>query len=104
MSSTAPEAMFPESRTSLIGRERDIEQIGALLTDPTVSLVTLTGPGGIGKTRIAVRVADSVREEFPSGVTLASLVALRDVSLVLPTIIQAFDPKLAGDGYDLRRL
>ena len=104
MSSKAPETSFPESRTSLIGRERDIERVCALLTDPSVSLVTLTGPGGIGKTRIALRVADAVREEFPSGVTLASLASLRDVSLVLPTIVQAFDPKLGGDGYDLRRL
>src|SRR4051794_2687760 len=104
MSSKAPETSFPESRTSLVGRERDIERVCALLTDSSVSLVTVTGPGGIGKTRIALRVADAIREEFRSGVTLASLASLRDVSLVLPTIIQAFDPKLGGDGYDLRRL
>lgn len=104
MSAVNADAGFPESRTSLVGRERDISLICALLADPSASLVTLTGPGGIGKTRIALRVAEEARETFPSGVTLASLASLRDVSLVLPTIVQAFDPKLGGDGFDLKRL
>src|SRR6516225_2949794 len=51
----------------LIGREREIQAIGALLLGESVRLVTLTGPGGIGKTRLALAAARCVEAEFPDG-------------------------------------
>jgi predicted ATPase/DNA-binding CsgD family transcriptional regulator len=104
MSSAVPEAPLSEWRTSFVGRDRDVAAVAALLKASGVSLVTLTGPGGIGKTRLALRVAEEVRPSFPSGVTVVSLSAIHDTSLVLPTIIQAFDLRTGGDVTDLRRI
>src|SRR5215218_8821211 len=98
------EAPLTDWRTSFVGRERDIAAVSALLPQPGTSLVTLTGPGGIGKTRLALRVADEVRGHFADGVTVVSLGAIRDTALVLPSIIQAFDLRTGGDVPDLRRL
>ncbi|MBI4280283.1 MAG: tetratricopeptide repeat protein [Armatimonadetes bacterium] len=71
---------LPRPLTSFIGREREIAEIKGLLS--TARLVTLTGPGGSGKTRLAVQVAAELLSRFPDGVWLVELAALRDSSLV----------------------
>ena len=79
---------LPAEASSLVGRERELEELSQLLAYGDVRLVTLTGPGGTGKTRLALRVAAELIERFRNGVFLVSLAALTDPQLVLPTIAQ----------------
>lgn len=72
----------PEPLTSLVGREPEIRQIAALLSRPETRHLTLSGPGGIGKTRLALRIAQSVGDDFPDGISFIDLSSLSDPSLV----------------------
>src|SRR5215217_7017343 len=73
---------LPAHPTSFLGRERELEEIEMLLLRPDVRLVTLTGPGGVGKTRLALRVAAESLESFPDGAILVDLARQTDPDLV----------------------
>lgn len=79
---------LPAQLTPLVGREHEIEAIMQLLLKSEVRLVTLTGPGGIGKTSLSLQVALSLLDEFTHGVFFVGLAAISDAELVLPTIAQ----------------
>jgi predicted ATPase/class 3 adenylate cyclase len=79
---------LPAQITPLVGREREIEAVRQFLLKPEVRLVTLTGPGGIGKTSLSLQAALSLLEEFAHGVFFVGLAAISDAELVLPTIAQ----------------
>ena len=72
--------VLPPTPTSFIGRETELAQARGLLGD--TRLLTLTGSGGCGKTRLAIELASSMPEEFPDGVHFVSLAAVRDPALV----------------------
>jgi predicted ATPase len=80
---------LPPQPTPLIGREREIEEVTSLLRRPEVRLVTLTGTGGTGKTRLAVQAAAALFDTFADGVVFVGLAPLQDPDLVLTTTAEA---------------
>ena len=77
---------IPATVTPLIGREREIITVTGLLRGNQVRLVVLVGPGGVGKTRLALHLADDLRDAFPDGVWFVPLATITDPAFVLPTI------------------
>jgi predicted ATPase/class 3 adenylate cyclase/DNA-binding CsgD family transcriptional regulator len=87
---------LPVQLTPFIGREREVAAIGHLLEREEVRLLTLTGPGGTGKTRLGLQVAAELSEMFSDGVFFVNLAPLSDPEMVVPTIAQAFGVKEAA--------
>ncbi len=89
-------AGFPVQRTRFVGREKEVTAARELLMRPDVRLVTVTGPGGIGKTRLAVEVASGLVEGFPGGTYFVPLSALTDPGLIASVVVQTLGMREAG--------
>jgi predicted ATPase len=86
---------LPIPATPFLGRERELREVQALISRPDVRLLTISGPGGTGKTRLALQAAAEVAERFPDGIYWVPLASLRDASLVLDVAAKALG---AADG------
>lgn len=80
---------LPAAATPLVGRGRETADVAALVRDPDAPVVTVVGPGGVGKTRVALEVAHELVDELADGCAWVSLGSVTDASLVVPTIRQA---------------
>lgn len=107
--STTLRINLPLLPTPLIGRQREVEELGKLLRDPQCRLLTLVGPGGMGKTRLAIETASQIKDAFTDGVYFVSLASVRTARFIVPVIADAVgfvfqstgpaDPKTQLFGY-----
>jgi predicted ATPase/class 3 adenylate cyclase len=86
---TLTNANLPEPPTPIVGRTREVQLVRDLLIREDTRLVTLTGTGGTGKTRLALEVARELVEKFPNGVTFVALGGIADADVVLPMLGEA---------------
>jgi predicted ATPase/class 3 adenylate cyclase len=89
-------ANLPVQPTDFIGREREVAEVCGLLRRDGVRLVTLTGPGGTGKTRLGIQVAAELLDEFSDGVAFVALAPISDPALAASAIAQALEVKESG--------
>src|SRR5439155_23179595 len=88
---------LPAPITPLVDREREVADIVRILAAGRTRLLTLTGTGGVGKTRLALAAAEQLAPRFDDGAAFVSLAPLRDPELVLSTIAQALDVRQAAE-------
>src|SRR5829696_6700962 len=94
----------PQPLTLFVGRERELAAATALLRDAAVRLLTLTGPGGVGKTRLAMRLAERAAPDFADGVAFVPLASIGDPGLVAGAIAQGMGTLDTGGYAPLDRL
>ncbi len=92
---------LPVQLTALIGRDALLAQLVPVVTDPATRLLTLTGPGGVGKTRLAIQLAVAALDAFPDGAFFVDLAATSDPAAVLPAIAAVLGVR-EGAGLSLR--
>ena len=92
---------LPIPPTPLVGRADEVAKVASALKDPGVRLLTLTGPGGIGKSRLALAVAAAQQASFPDGVFFVSLSEVHDPELVAPAVAKALGVLEIGEGIPL---
>jgi predicted ATPase/transcriptional regulator with XRE-family HTH domain len=87
---------LPVSPTTLIGREHETAMIGRQLLDPACRMLTLTGPGGVGKTRLAIEAGHQLEAHFPDGVFFVSMAGVGMSESILPTIAESIGLTFSG--------
>ena len=90
---------LPETLTPIVGRDTELQTIKDLLSDPAIRLVTIVGPGGVGKTQLSLAAARSQLDAFIDGVFFVSLSSLRTAENIVPAITEALQLEL-GEGGD----
>jgi predicted ATPase len=95
---------LPVSRTGFVGREKEASAAKELLLRQDVRLLTITGPGGIGKTRLAVEIAGALADQFPGGIHFVPLSPLSEAGLLISAIVQTLGVREAGGQSPLETL
>jgi predicted ATPase/DNA-binding CsgD family transcriptional regulator len=103
-SPTAADRFLPAPLTAFVGRERELAGLRALLARRDVRLLTVTGPGGVGKTRLAIQVAREIADGFAAGARFVPLAPLESPDLVLPAIARTLGIGESHHGGILRDL
>jgi non-specific serine/threonine protein kinase len=104
MPASSDAARLPIPRTALVGRQREVNEVSTLLVRPDVALVSIVGPGGAGKTRLAMAVANELAPSFRDGAWWVTLSTVHDPKLVVPTVAQVLGLLDTGDVPIERRL
>lgn len=97
-------ARLPKPSTAFFGREAELAMLRDLLASRESRLVTLLGPGGVGKTRLAIEIARRLGDAFPDGVMFVGLASVKDEALVLPTVAAALGVPDTGNAPLMDRL
>lgn len=94
---SAPRVKLPVLPTPLIGRQREVDELTRLLRDPHCRLLTLAGPGGIGKTRLAIETASQTQDAFADGVYFVPLAPVNSARFILPVIADSIGFAFRGE-------
>ncbi|HSV74271.1 MAG TPA: adenylate/guanylate cyclase domain-containing protein [Chthonomonadales bacterium] len=95
---------FPAQLTTFVGRSRELAELGDLLVQPGARILTLTGVGGCGKTRLALQAAADIRDEFPDGVWFIDLAGVRSAEGLAPAIALALGVEMPAGADPLVRV
>jgi ABC-type uncharacterized transport system YnjBCD ATPase subunit len=87
---------LPQPATPFVGRQIEVARLTNLLFDPAVRLITIMGPGGMGKSRLAIEAARAAAEQFDNGVTFVELAALGDSGEMIAALAQALGFQFQG--------
>jgi predicted ATPase/class 3 adenylate cyclase len=96
LKSLGTQTSLPTPATPLVGREEDLARLSAAVSGPGVQLVTLTGPGGVGKTRLSLAAAAAAGHAFPHGVFFVALAPVRDAEVMWKTLADSLDVTVEG--------